>query len=52
MKYKPFQLVINNTGCFPKKERPRTLFLGVEGRIKKLKDLFKNIENEFEKNRY
>ncbi len=27
--YNPFQLVINNTGCFPKKERPRTLFLGV-----------------------
>ena len=49
MKYKPFQLVINNTGCLPKKERPRTLFLGVEGRIKILKDLFQNIETEFEK---
>ena len=47
--YKPFQLVINNTGCFPKKERPRTLFMGVEGNINKLKELFQNIENEFEK---
>ena len=49
IKYKPFQLVINNTGCFPKKERPRTLFLGVEGQISILVDLFQNIETEFEK---
>jgi len=47
--YKPFQLVINNTGCFPKKERPRTLFLGVEGRLNILMDLVQNIENELEK---
>ena len=49
IKYKPFQLVINNTGCLPKKERPRTLFLGVEGQTNILKDLFQNIETEFEK---
>ena len=49
IKYKPFQLIIKNTGCLPKKERPRTLFLGVEGQIKILKDLFQNIETEFEK---
>ena len=49
IKYKPFKLVINSTGCFPKKERPRTLFLGVEGRLNVLSDLFQNIENEFEK---
>ncbi|MFL3005191.1 MAG: RNA 2',3'-cyclic phosphodiesterase [Candidatus Neomarinimicrobiota bacterium] len=49
IKYKPFELVINSTGCFPKKERPRTLFLGVEGRLNVLSDLFQNIENEFEK---
>ena len=49
IKYKPFHLVINNTGCLPKKERPRTLFLGVEGQINILKDLFQNIETEFEK---
>ena len=49
IKYKPFQLVINNTGCLPKKERPRTLFLGVEGQINILKDLFQSIETEFEK---
>ena len=47
--YKPFQLSIKNTGCFPKKERPRTLFLGVEGRLNILNDLFQNIENELEK---
>ena len=47
--YKPFQLVINGTGCFPKKERPRTLFLGVEGRLNILMDLVQNIENELEK---
>mgnify|MGYP005749389809 FL=1 len=47
--YRPFQLVINGTGCFPKKERPRTLFLGVEGRLKILMDLVQNIENELEK---
>ena len=49
IEYKPFQLVINNTGCLPKKERPRTLFLGVEGQINILKDLVQNIETEFEK---
>ena len=47
--YKPFELVINSTGCLPTKERPRTLFLGVEGRLNILSDLFQNIENEFEK---
>ena len=49
IKYKPFQLVINSTGCFPKIERPRTLFLGVEGRLNILMDLVQNIENELEK---
>tara|TARA_X000000950_G_scaffold137023_1_gene170299 strand:+ start:5002 stop:5580 length:579 start_codon:yes stop_codon:yes gene_type:complete len=49
IKYKPFELVINSTGCFPTKERPRTLFLGVEGRLNVLSDLFQKIENEFEK---
>ena len=40
IKYKPFQLVISSTGCFPTKERPRTLFLGIEGRLNVLSDLF------------
>ena len=47
--YKPFQLIINKTGCFPKKERPRTLFLGVEGHTNILIDLVQKIENELEK---
>ena len=46
---KPFQLSINGTGCFPKKERPRTLFLGIEGRINIMKGLLVKIENQLEK---
>ncbi len=49
IEYKPFQLVINSTGCLPKKERPRTLFLRLEGQVNILNGLFQNIENEFEK---
>ena len=48
IEYKPFQLVINSTGCLPKKERPRTLFLRLEGQVNILNGLFQNIENEFE----
>ena len=47
--YKPFQLSIKRTGCLPKKERPRTLFLDLEGNINILRDLYENIENELEK---
>ena len=46
---KPFQLCINGTGCFPKKERPRTLFLAIEGRINIMKGLLAKIENQLEK---
>ena len=31
--HKPFILKATGTGCFPKKERPRTLFMRVEGRL-------------------
>ena len=46
--YRPFHLYVNGTGCFPKKERPRTLFMGIEGRINLLNNLVKNIELQLE----
>ena len=46
---KPFRLIIKGTGCFPKKERPRTLFMGIEGSLSPLYDLVSKIENELEK---
>jgi len=48
VQYKPFQIVVNKTGCLPKKERPRTLFLGIDGNLNVLNDLYQNIENELE----
>ena len=48
-KFKPFYLSVRGTGCFPKKERPRTLFMGVEGRVNLLNNLVKNIEIQLEK---
>ena len=47
--FKPFYLSVKGTGCFPKKERPRTLFMGIEGRINLLNNLLKNIEIQLEK---
>ena len=47
--YNPFPITVKGTGCFPKKERPRTLFMGIEGRIDLLKNLVKNIEIQLEK---
>ena len=47
--FKPFRLIINGTGCFPKMERPRTLFMGIEGSLSHLYDLVSRIENELEK---
>ncbi len=47
--HKPFILKATGTGCFPKKERPRTLFMRVEGRLNLLNHLFKKIEKQLEK---
>ncbi|MEE8341511.1 MAG: RNA 2',3'-cyclic phosphodiesterase [Candidatus Neomarinimicrobiota bacterium] len=41
--------VINNTGCFPKAERPRTLWLGVDGDINQLQDFVKYLNKKLEK---
>tara|TARA_B100001248_G_C27373418_1_gene452892 strand:+ start:323 stop:901 length:579 start_codon:yes stop_codon:yes gene_type:complete len=47
--YEPFSLSVKGTGCFPKKERPRTLFMGIEGKINLLNNLVKTIEVQLEK---
>tara|TARA_Y100000031_G_C7986570_1_gene277165 strand:- start:100 stop:606 length:507 start_codon:yes stop_codon:yes gene_type:complete len=38
-------LEISGTGCFPKKERPRVLWLGINGDLHPLQTLVKNINN-------
>ena len=47
-KVRPFELTIKKTGCFPKKERPRVLWLGIDGNITSLNSLFLNIEKKIE----
>ena len=46
---KPFTLKIKNTGCFPVKERPRVLWMGVEGNTSPLVLMISNIEKEMER---
>ncbi len=36
---------ISGTGCFPKKERPRTLWLGIEGALNPLQVLVSDLNN-------
>ena len=43
---KPFKLLIDKTGCFPKRERPRVLWLGIRGNTSALNDLFLRIDKE------
>ena len=45
---RPFDLTIDNTGCFPVPERPRVLWLGISGNIVPLKNLFMTIEKKME----
>lgn len=40
----PFDLKIQGTGCFPKVERPRVMWAGIEGAIKSLYDLLEMIQ--------
>ena len=42
---KPFDIFIESTGCFPVKERPRVLWMGVNGNLDPLHDLFIKVEN-------
>ncbi len=43
------ELNINGTGCFPKIERPRVLWLGVDGNIDQLQDFVADINIRLEK---
>ena len=45
---RPFKITINNTGCFPVPERPRILWLGVDGDLQSMNNLYLNIEKEME----
>ena len=42
---KPFDIFIESTGCFPVKERPRVLWMGVNGNLDPLHDLFIKVED-------
>ena len=42
---KPFDIFIESTGCFPVKERPRVLWMGVNGNLDPLNDLFIKVED-------
>ena len=42
---KPFDLLIEETGCFPIKERPKVLWLGISGVLKPLEDIIEKFEN-------
>ena len=46
--FNPFKMTIESTGCFPVPERPRTLWMGINGNIDPLNDLFVKIENSLE----
>ncbi len=43
------ELNINKTGCFPKIERPRVLWLGVEGHVIQLQDFVTDLNKKLEK---
>jgi len=48
-KHSNIVLNINGTGCFPIPEKPRVLWLGVDGEVKLLQALVKEINVELEK---
>ena len=45
----PFKLIIDKTGCFPIKERPRVLWLGIKGNKTTLNDLFLRVNKAMNK---
>ncbi len=45
---KPFDLKIDETGCFPVPTRPRTLWLGVKGDLDPLLTMVESIESSLE----
>ena len=42
--FKPFNISIQKTGCFPKIERPRVMWIGVSGELDKLYQLVEKIQ--------
>ena len=51
-KFKDFSVEIDGTGCFPKVERPRVIWLGVKGEIAKLNNLVLSINKNLEEMGY
>jgi 2'-5' RNA ligase len=47
--YSSIELNINGTGCFPNSDRPRILWLGVDGELKPFQKLVKDLNSELEK---
>ncbi len=45
---KPIHMEISGTGCFPKIERPRVLWLGMNGETESLTSLVKNLHSRLE----
>ena len=45
---KPFEIFIQGTGCFPKIERPRVMWIGLNGALGQLNQLVKNIHNSLD----
>ena len=48
-KHSGMELNINGTGCFPKIERPRVLWLGIDGNIAQLQDFVTELNIKLEK---
>ncbi len=44
--FKPFNVSIQKTGCFPKIERPRVMWVGVSGELAKLDQLVERIQKK------
>ena len=47
--YDGMELNINGTGCFPKIERPRVLWLGVGGQVSQLQEFVTDLNKKLEK---
>ncbi len=48
-KHSSINLMIKGTGCFPKSERPRVLWLGIDGHLTELNNLVNDLEMNLDK---
>lgn len=46
---KPLHLFLKGLGAFPNLERPRVIWVGLEGDVERLEELHKNLEHRFQK---